>query len=394
MFLRLISVIVLSYSSLHANGQDNVSTWLQRMGCDDLLALYLEDQLEHGTRKEQIKAANQLADVYAFMLARASGSTDTETLQRAIELFERIPEAGTTDLRLQLYRATYIASEQMLERYRLRISLQEEAEIAIEQLQQVAIELDSLRMSLLKRARSSKTRDEKKAQQLGLITSYLAWAKYYIAWYERDNESARDSAQLFAEILMGEKPSLQSVSLDLKAHDTGARSILGIALCKSILLDSDAAEPWFDELEDPKTWSQVKNIVPLWKYFLLVDDRKWDEIQLVLDASSNLDQTLVGRVAAVHALENYSTPAAKKVAKSAITSLINQGQIGIVRDIISMYGDGALDSNGFIATYIRGDIEFQNLKDSYPSEQPAKDEAMKQQFFISCRDFFSCIANS
>ena len=387
MFQQLISIIVIFCFSTVALCQDNVSTWLQRMGCDDLLASYLEGQLEHGSRKEQIRAANQLADVYAVMLARADGASDSETLKRANALFERIPEAGTTALRLQLYRATYIASEQILERYRLRISEKEEADIAITQLHEVVIDLESLRVSLLKRARSSKSRDEKKMQQIGLITSYLAWAKYYIAWYENDVQSARDAAQLFAEILMGERPSLQSVSLDLKSHDTGARSILGIALCKSIMSESEGSEPWLEVLEDPVTWSEVTNIVPLWRFFLLVDYQDWKAIINTLEYSLEIDKTLISRVAAVHALEHYSDITAKEVAKLAIATLVEQRQLGIVRDIISKYGYEALDKNGFIAKYISGDIALQNLKSTYPSEEPAVDETIKQSFLLIANQF-------
>ena len=147
MFLRVISVILCYSLASLASAQDDVTRWLQRMGCNELLANYLEQQLEEGNRNEKIRAAKQLADVYAMMLAQANQDDDQELLKRAISLFDRIPEAGTTELQLQLYRATYIAAEQTLERYRLRISDIEEANVAIAQLHEVADDLDSLQQS-------------------------------------------------------------------------------------------------------------------------------------------------------------------------------------------------------------------------------------------------------
>ena len=380
MFLRLISLLLILILSPAAIAQNDVTVWLQRMGCDELLARYLEEQLDHGDRKAKIRAAKQLADVYAIMLARSDQEGDKETLERAISLFDRIPEAGTTDLRLQLYRATYIAAEQILERYRLRISNQEEAVIAITHLHEVTEDLQSLRESLLKQLRSSRTQSEKKQQQLGLITSYLAWARYYLAWYGEDQSEATKAANLFADILLGDNPNLKSVSLDLKTHETGARAILGIALCKSILDDPRGSEPWFNELEDDSTWRSVRLLVPLWRFYLHIDQMEWNLVLEDLQSPNGLDQTLLFRVSAVHALENYSNTVAKEVAEKALAGLINLNQLGIVSDIIKAYGTDAMEPDGFISNYISGDITFRELRKTYQSDVPATDPTIRQAF--------------
>lgn len=392
MFLRVISLLFLLLMAPFASAQDDVTQWLQRMGCDELLARYLENELDNGDRKAKIRAAKQLADVYAIMLARSDQKGDKETLQRAISLFDRIPEAGTTDLRLQLYRASYIAAEQILERYRLRISDAEEAEIAISHLREVTDDLQSLRDSLLKQLKSSRTQNEKKQQQLGLITSYLAWARYYIAWHEQDQAEATQSAQLFAEILLGDSPHLQTVSLDLKTHETGARAILGIALCKSILKDPIGPDRWFNELEDQSTWSSVRMLVPLWKFFLHVDNKEWDLVLVDLQSPNGIDQTLMYRVAAVHSLEDYSHPTAKNVAKQSIEGLIHGDQLGIVSDIIKAYGTDAMEQDGFISLYIMGDITYRDLTETYTSDEPAKTQETKEAFAEIAHTFEQAIS--
>jgi len=340
------------------------------MGCLELQAIHLETQLENGDNRQKAVAAKLLAGVYATMLARADEETDQDLLQRAISLFDRIPSAGTTELRLQLYRATFIASEQILERYRLRISTREEANIAIEQLHKVTEDLQSLQQILLKRVRSLRSSNPKAQEQLGLATSYLAWARYYIAWHENNQLEATASAQLFAEILLGERPSLQSVSLDLKAHEAGARAILGIALCNAVLSDPADPEPWFEELNDQKTWSSVRLLVPLWKFFLLIDDKKWGEVLQELQTLSGANQALMYRVAAVHSLEFGSTKESKEVAKKSIQGLVSLGQLGILSDIIKLYGDSAMEHDGFITKYIEGDIAYRDAKELYPSDLP------------------------
>jgi hypothetical protein len=391
MFLRVISVLVILLLAPFSHAQDDVTQWLQRMGCDELLARYLENELDTGDRKAKIKAAKQLADVYAIMLARSDQESDKETLKRAISLFDRIPEAGTTDLRLQLYRATYIAAEQILERYRLRISDEEEAEIAIQHLHEVTEDLQLLRNSLLKLLKSSRSQNEKKQQQLGLITSYLAWSRYYLAWYEHDQTEAQQAAQLFAEILLGDSPNLQTVSLDLKTHETGARAVLGIALCKSILQDPVGPDPWFDELEDQSTWSSVRLLVPLWKFFLHVDNKEWQLVLEDLKSPKGVDQTLMYRVAAVHSLENYSNSTAKDVAKQSLAGLIDGGQLGIVSDIVKSHGTDAMEKNGFVSLYIMGDIAYRALSETYTSAEPATNQDTKEAFASIANTFEEAI---
>lgn len=384
---QLINIFLILFLTQFSFAQEGVSSWLQRMGCVELQATYLEEQLENGNRTTQVKAAKQLADVYATMLARADQDMDKKLLQRAIELFDRIPAAGTVELRLQLFRATYIAAEQILERYRLRISDREEARIAITQLQNVTDNLESFRQTLLKRVRSARSNNEHLQQQLGLVTSYLAWTRYYIAWFDNNKEEAEKASQLFAEILLGDRPSLQSVSLDLKHHESGARAILGIALCKSILQYPSDPEPWFEELEDPETWSSVRSLVPLWKFFLLIDQQKWDEILVEFDETNEIDKTLLYRVSAVHSLENYASDKAKDVAKKSLEGLIEIGQLGILSDIVHQYGSQALQEDGFISKYIDGDFAFKQARDDFKSDEPARDEET-QLLFASIAEIF------
>jgi len=394
MYLRLISILTVFAVSPLVVAQDGVTQWLKRMGCDELLAVYLEDQLEHGTKNTQVRAAIQLADVYAIMLARSDQDGDKELLNRAISLFDRISDTGSTELKLQLYRGTYIAIEQILERYRCRIYDLHDAGIAISQLREVVDNFDLLHKNLVKSVRSDRTPNEKKMNQLGLVTSYLAWAHYYIAWHDGDLSQASKAVDLFAEILLGERPSLHVVALDLKSLETGARAILGIALCKAILQDPEGPEPWFEELEDPATWSAVRQLVPRWKFFLHVDELGWDDVLQDVLTLENVNQTLLFRVAAAHALEHYSNSTAKEIAKHSLAGLVELGQLGIVSDLIKLHGVDALGVDGFISKYIEAEMEFRQLKETYVSDEPTKDEQIRTKFKAIAHTFEQAIQSN
>ncbi len=393
MYRRLISLfLTIAWINSVAFAQETVPTWLNRMGCNELLARYLEDKLESGTSKERGNAVRELANVYAILLSRSEGEENKEILQRAIALFDRIPEAGTVDLKLQLYRATFIASEQILERYRLRISEREDAELAVVQLKDIAENLEKLRTKLQKSIKASRSPSEKKKQNLGMATSYLAWVHYYIAWFQDNSHEAEKAARLFALLLNGDRPSLQSVSLDFKKYEIGARAILGVALSKSLMGDSVGSQLWFEELDDPSVWGTVRDIVPLWRFYLLVDDANWSEILRTFENLADLDKTIVFRVAAVHALENASTSdQAKEVAKRSLVGLIQLGQLGIVSSIVGTYGNTALEKDGFITKFIAGDFAYRNIKDSYKSDLPPKETDIQKEFMVAATLFREAI---
>ena len=380
MYRYLLSILYIASITMSAHAGDAVSTWLQHMGCDQLLASYYEELLENGSQKERVDAATELANLYAVLLSRDSSSNDEATLERAAALLQRMPEAGTVDLRIQLLRAGYLTSEQMLEKYRLRFVTKDLADVSIAQLRDIASSFNRLRETFLRKTRTSKGKNQENTRRLGLVTSLLAWSKYYIAWHEDDQQTAREASLLFASMLQGEEATLQHVSLDFKEFDYGARALLGIALCKDVMNDPAGAEPWLEELEDYTTWPAVRMQIPMWRFFLDIDHKKWKKVLAQMHSVEDMDKILILRLAIVHALEDAKTSTAQQVATTAIESLVKLGQLGIVSEIVDSYGFAALPPRGFITKYIQGDLEYRKLREEHPNEEPSIDPVVIQKY--------------
>ena len=75
-----------------AHSTQDLSSWLRRMECYELLALHLEQQLEMGTARDKETAAQSLADLYASMLSNADAAKRDKLLQKQISKSKSKPK--------------------------------------------------------------------------------------------------------------------------------------------------------------------------------------------------------------------------------------------------------------------------------------------------------------
>ena len=380
MYLIRISFLVFFVFSSQGFAADRVASWLEQMGCDELLATHLEKKLDQGTSKEQFQAANKLANVYAILLSRAAANEDVALLERANSLLDKMPDAGTTELRLQLLRAAYLSSEQMIERYRLRYTDKAHADAAAEQLISIARKLAHIYQILQSKVnRTGKSTDTLDAQ-IGLSSSLLGWAYYYISFQLDSTEYATRAGEVFATILQGDKPTLASVSLDLKRHEQGARALLGIALVKELLQDPSGAEPWLEEIDGAAAHPQVRLSIPMWRFFSHINAKRWDRALQSIPKVKQVDRSLLWRLAAVHALEHTSNTNANLLAKTALAELISTGQLAMVSDIVERYGISALDPNSFITYFILADSAYKKTYAKLEKDEPTEEPLLVSDF--------------
>ena len=373
MFQQILkTLVILSLLSMPLKADDTVTNWLSQMGCNDLLALYLEKQLNEGSTQSKVEAAERLASLYAYMLSQSDGSEDEQLLKRANSLLESIPQANTIDLRLQLLRASYLASELTFEKYRLRLVEREEAESQSLILDETARKLESLRASLQRKAKNSKNFTTEDSNRLGLATSLSAWAKYYKAWFKEDKLLANEAADIFATMLEGDSASLQDISLDLRKEEFGARALLGITLCKNLNNIAGEQYTWLEELNHEDTWAGIKQQLPMWTIMMQIDSGEWPKVQEQLTDPLIILEPHTLRLAAVRGIEQATEPS-KEVSSIAISQLISESELGIVSQLISKYGNEIVADNPFVSKYLEGELTYREAKEALDADMPSDD---------------------
>jgi len=378
--LKSLTILILLATPLKAD--DSVANWLGQMGCNELLALYLEEQLSSGSTQSKVDAAERLATLYAYMLSQSDGQDEEHLLQRANSLLDSIPQANTIDLRLQLLRASYLASELTFEKYRLRLINRNEAEGQSLILEETAKKLEALRASLQRKAKNSKNFTTKDSNRLGLVTSLSAWAKYYQSWFKEDKILANEAADIFATILEGDSASLQDVSLDLRKEEFGARALLGITLCKNLHNIAGEQYTWLQELNHEDTWAGIRQQLPMWTIMMQIDSGEWPKVEEQLTNPLLILEPHTLRLAAVRGIESAS-PQSKAVASTAISQLIAESELGIVSQLVSTYGKEIVSNNPFVSKYLDGELKYREAKNTLDSDSPTDDPLTIEQFKIA-----------
>lgn len=381
--LSLILILVTIVSAQFAYSSQDLTAWLRRMECYELLALHLEEQIQVGTTREKEISAKSLADLYASMLSSANKGKREKLLAKAKQLLTRLPTLATTDLRLQLMRGSYLAAELILEQYRFRVVDTKTHAEAITQLRDVNKELAEIRPALMDELRSSRrSLNDLKSRNAGLSTTLLAWSTYYLARYDKDTEAAKVAAKLFAEILQAQNASLQEVSTDLRIYDYGARALLGIALCKEVANDPAGPEPWLEQLEVDGVWSDVKRQIPLWRLHIMIDANRWHSVVTLLknefSESPIPDYWLL--LIASRSLEVPLKENAPLAAAIAVEKLVKLGRLSMVSGLVNTHGNKVLENTNFVGKYILADLKFQKLKDKWIEVNPSENEKMQEEF--------------
>ncbi|MDP6692753.1 MAG: hypothetical protein QF444_00370 [Phycisphaerales bacterium] len=380
---RIVTIFLLCTVSLPlARAQEPVDQWLRRMGCRNLLALYLEQQLLVGTLQDRSLAIESLSELYVSMLSASDEQSRKNILRKAKELIERVPDLATTDLRLQLLRGSYLAAEQLIEQYRFRVIGFESYINAIAQMREINNELATIQPALIKKLGMARGKTSQlKARNAGLATTLLAWSTYYLARHDNNINAANKAALLFAKVLEAEHASLQEVSTDLRIHEYGARALLGIALCKEVSRDPAGPEPWLEELAKDDTWPSLQRQLPLWRLHILIDRKNWDEALVFLDKHQEQ-----GRVPdywllllAARALEEQ-TPRANNAALVAVEGLTSLGRLGMISGLVEKHGTRVLAGTNFVAKYIEADLKYQNIRELWDGSEPSTNASIRSEF--------------
>ena len=393
---------------------DDVAAFLEQRGLDQLLAVHLEEQLESVASDARAAFVLQLVNIYARLLE----STDDPALLRNLQERSRRLLASASagvgqELRLALLRGSYRGAEKIAESHRLRQSTEQDVERAIETLSEVIPKLNRLRTQINSRVNQAERRlmrtggndaqvlaDEAEAiERLHTQCTFVtAWALYYQSWLNNRPDNARVAEEMFAKLLSAEssRPRPEEISVDFRAMEAMARSILGMALCKSVTSSSAVALSWIELLSHPLTYEPIRAQTPIWKLVILFEHGEYLAAGKLLD-SFGADGEPVPlswiRLAAVHALEaEHGSRAAADLARVAMTTLAARGELRAVLDLAGRYGVESLGTSGFAFRYVRGVQSYQAARTRHDGEQPVSDEAILAIYRQAVAEFETALA--
>jgi hypothetical protein len=406
----MVIVMVLAAPAL---AQDPVANYLQRMGLNHLLALHLEEALSRALPDEREDLQLRLVALYSQLIDETEDPVLREVLEeRSLRLLATASAEAGLELQLALLRARYRVVEQVAENHRLRQADPKALQRARDQLPGLVRELnaqrgrieDQLRLTenRLDRATGSEAatltaRSESLLELSSRATFLTAWALYYQSWLNQRPDNARVAEGHFAKLIgaEGPRPAPEEISLDLREVEAVARSIHGMALCKSVTSSVATAIAWIELLEVSGSYGPLRKEVPAWKIAIYLEHGEYRNARQVLADYSTRGQTLPltwVRLAAIGALEGDRRSGERaRLARETLTWLAAHGELRQVLDLSERYGSETLGHEGFAFRYVRGVQHYERARDAHGSEQPTNDPNLLAGYRSAAEEFAAAL---
>lgn len=396
--LLLIGALLACLAGARGASADDLADYLAERDLNNLLAVHLQQELRDAEGERRLELVEQLAELYANLLESTTDPELRDSLERrGRALLAEAPRDSADALRLALLRGPYRLAEKIAERHRLRLAEPEEIEQAKETLTDIIPRLRALCASseqswILANRRLGRTSgsaaiaaaaEADKKHHLASQCRFLsAWALYYQSYLHDRSDNAREAEKLFSELLDPEQPVLrpEGVSVDLRAVESYARSILGMALCKSMTSSSVEALHWLDLLDHDNVPGALREQTPVWRMTIHLEHSEYEQAMDVLKAAMeqrNETPVLWLRLLAVHSAEAPpGDTAARESVRFAVTQLAATGALEQVLDLAQRYGEDLLGRSGFAMHYVAGLLDYYEARDVHGSETaPAGEKA-------------------
>lgn len=367
---------------------------LRRLGLDAPLAARLEtrfDALSQAANEQRVELAEQLAEVYIRLLSQDTPPIPKEELRsKAQRLIVAVPGEATVGLRLTLAVAQYASIETDAERERFnRLDSARAVEVA-EQLRTLRAEFASTardldtkveRLERLRRGRARSGRDfdtgplDEATRYRSLSSYYAAWCAYYLSRLDDDPRLASLAIEDFGRLLDSpdETPTLDRLPIVLLRYDPVARSALGVAMCYTVLDNTDLALSWIRTLRTASTFpDRLESELDTRTAQILLETRRWTELRDFLerlDPKTNLSVAEWRLIVdtALYALESRTlsgnrATAAETLSAAALRYLLTSDNLPVVLDIARSHPNLPLDGTGFAIKYVKGVEAFQTAQ--------------------------------
>lgn len=385
-----------------ASNDELLEAYLADRGLVEPLAAHLRVRLNTGSRDDQLRAAEALGKLYVRMLSETSVPEVRQRLEaQSRELLERVPEADSFDLRIDLAKATYLPVEEVVEQDRLRLasdSARSEAQrvlsLVTPQFEEIASKLQRKVDALEKREAGAREADldhirselSEMRRLRSLSRYYSGWAAYYSAVLARNPRIAQRAMEDFGYLLNavpGKPATLERLPKGLLKYEHVARAAIACGLCSSMLGNDVEAVRWLDEVEQAEGVPDTV-LAQMFSRRLLVyaAASRWADVDVAVRRQRRSTGIGMGdtpleigqaRLLAVLALEASRDPQirpgtralAEKMAQVGLGDLVTAGAVSHVLDLVRLYGTAPMAREGFVVTYVRGLQAFDRARESH-----------------------------
>jgi tetratricopeptide (TPR) repeat protein len=413
---------------------DAVEAYLQSHHLDDLLSTYLLDQLRGAPASEREAVADRLGRHYAGLLSGAdTPDRQREVEARARELLDLVPGSDAFELRLTLFKASFLLAEETAQRFTLRLADADEVGRAAQTFRTVEPSFEDIgrrvdqRVEALERMEDRSTqgdisvvRDQlADARRLRSLAMYYAgWSQYYQALINDDARMALAARRSFGWLLNapgGREPELAALPASLLRYEHVARAAMAVALSYSVSDQDAVALQWLDAIEAAgETPESIRG--ELWgrRIEILGRARRWSDLQRLVDrrrltadpAKATALPVAEARMLAVVTLEALAEPGeqtgarrerdrlVEAIAQVALGDLVTEGEIGHVLDLVKRFGTTPMGDSGFVVLYVRALRAYERAREAHESavaesgtsaDDPTDDAAVANRYMDAVR---------
>lgn len=406
-----------------------VEAYLRDRGLDDLLSTYLLDELRAAPLADRAKVAERLGKHYSRLLSGA----DTPERQREIEgearqLLDLVPDSDSFELRLTLYKASFLLSEGVASRFSLRLTDTEEENGALETFRTVEPAFLDIgrridrRVDSLEQMESRATRGDvhvvrdqlADARRLRSLAMYYAgWSQYYQALISGDPRKAELARKSFGWLLNApgnREPTLEGLPTSLLRYEHVARAAMACAMAFSLSGKDATAIQWLDAVDTAaETTPDIRE--ELWgrRIEVLARAKRWVDLERLIDRRrlsadpAKATPLPVGeaRLIAVMTLEAIQSPTSRPglgadrdklleaIAQVALGDLVAQGEIGHVLDLVKRFGTTPMGDTGFVVLYVRALRAYERAREAHQAagggDEPTKDSTVANRYLDAVR---------
>lgn len=394
---------------------ENLEAYLVQHGLDHLVVSLVERDLRRALGEDRVPIAERLAMLYGEMIDQAADDDERAMWERkSRELLDRVPQADSNTLRMNIWKASYLRAERLAELWRLRATDREsmlearrimsdlspvltkayhEFDARVERLADLEVGGDPLRAD----------RVDRELLELEALASqaayYGAWASYYEAWLSDSARPIDQALEMFGHILQSDRtePSLQELPDSLLGFEHVARAALGVAMSYGMTGRPNIGLDWIAAIDFEETNPNVREVLPLYRMVLLFDAENYRQIEsdISLYAETDTLSPTMARLIATEALETLTRTTRsepRKLAALAIAALSNAGELGQVLEIAEAFDLTRLGANDFVVAYVLALKAHERARQAHGSDEPTTDPELIDLYLAAAERLREAVA--